>query len=235
MMTFPLCGLASSDHSHAIVELATRRDSLKEGRPKNNQLHRGFYATAAQRKTIREVRRPKLPRPIIAGDLDEDESGVCGYCEQKVSPTKTWIGCSSWMMTFPLCGLASSDHSHAMVELATRRDLLKEGRPKNTKKQLHRGFYATAAQRKTIREARRPKLPRPIIAGDLDEDESGVCGYSEQKVSPTKTWIGCSGSLLMKQWLKLAYHEGLMSTSSMNSQPEAKQQNRAKIPERSHI
>ncbi|RCN34806.1 hypothetical protein ANCCAN_19342 [Ancylostoma caninum] len=43
------------------------------------------------------------------------------------------------------------------------------------------------------------------------------------------------GSLLMKQRLKLAYHEGLMSTSAMSSQPEAKQQNRAKIPGRSHI
>ncbi|RCN43123.1 hypothetical protein ANCCAN_10911 [Ancylostoma caninum] len=59
---------------------------------------------------------------------------------------------------------------------------------------------------------------------------------------PIKLNMGCilfasvqGGSLLMKQWLKLAYHEGLMSTSSMNSQREAKQQNRAKIPEKGHI
>ncbi|RCN32664.1 hypothetical protein ANCCAN_21525 [Ancylostoma caninum] len=47
------------------------------------------------RKTICEVRRPKLPRP--KEDLDEDESGVCGYCEPPVSQKGLTSEHMNWM------------------------------------------------------------------------------------------------------------------------------------------
>ncbi|RCN29742.1 hypothetical protein ANCCAN_24496, partial [Ancylostoma caninum] len=89
--------------------------------------------------------------------------------------------------------------SHAVEELATRRNLLNEARPKSTGKNSYSDAF-TPPQQTRLSEARRPKLPRP--KENLDEDESGVCGYCEPTVpqkgltNENMDWMQCETCLI---------------------------------------